>query len=99
MHLFVCFRFNHYSWLSDSYTSLKLIRQRYLRAQIQTINNKKKKSSEDLAALKRFEKELEPIDNFLDEARQQRDAILEEIGMNCIIIAYLMFSEFGNGLQ
>ena len=65
----------------DSYTSMKLIKQRYLRAQIETINSKKSKSAKDIEALKKLAKELEPITEFLDEARQQRDAILEEIGI------------------
>lgn len=87
------------SSLRDSYTSLKLIRQRHLLAQIQTINNKKKKSLPDLEALERLNKELEPINKFLDEARQQRNAILEEIGMNYHLIISLMFSKLGKRLQ
>lgn len=99
--------------LSDSYTSLKLIRQRYLLSQIQIINNKKVKSPDDVEALRKLEKELKPIKKFLDEARYHRDAILKEIGRVLLFIIYLvlvfgflgfffffllMYSQFRNGL-
>lgn len=66
---------------SDSYTSLKLIRRKYLETQINAIESKKSKSQADLTALGKLKKELEPIAEFLTQAKQQRDAILAEIGI------------------
>lgn len=66
----------------DSYTSLKLIRQKYLRAQIQALEEKKYKTGADKKKLAALQKELGPIQDFLREARKQRDAILKEIGMH-----------------
>lgn len=60
---------------------MKLIRQKYLRAQIQALEGKKYKTSADKTKLEALQKELGPIQKFLGEARQQRDAILQEIGM------------------
>jgi hypothetical protein len=52
-----------------------------LRSQIQSINDKKSLSAQDKKALVELEKELKPIEEFLADARKQRDAILKEIGM------------------
>jgi hypothetical protein len=89
---------------SDSYTSLKLVRQRHLLSRIQTINNKKVKSLQDNAELEKLQKELKPIEKFLGEARQHRDAILVEIGMVGLVLSsslldLLMFSQLGNRLR
>jgi hypothetical protein len=61
-----------------------------LRSQIQAINNKKSLTSQDKQALELLEKELQPIEDFLGDARKQRDAILKDIGMYylSVIIAY-----------
>jgi len=66
---------------SDSYTSLKLIRQKFLRAKIQAIEEKKHRTESDSIELKALKKELKPIESFLSDAKRQRDAILKEIGM------------------
>lgn len=64
---------------SDAYTSLKLVRRNYLHAKIRLVNEKKKKTADDNAMLKKLQDELVPIEKFLDEARQHRDAISSEI--------------------
>lgn len=69
---------------------MKLIRQKYLQTQISAIEAKKSKSRADLTTLAKLQKELVPIAKFLSEARQQRDAILLEIGI-CIIILICLF--------
>jgi hypothetical protein len=76
---------------SDSYTSLKLIRKKFLLAQIEALNEKEDRTDEDDAELAKLEKELQPIVDFLDDAKRQRDAILLEIGMppphpSCMLI-------------
>ena len=65
---------------SDSYTSLKLIRQKYLLAQIASFESQEVLSADDEATLQELQNELAPIAQFLDEAKQQRDSILAEIG-------------------
>lgn len=67
---------------------MKLIRQKYLQTQISAIEAKKSKSRADLTTLAKLQKELVPIAKLLSEARQQRDAILLEIGIFIIIICY-----------
>lgn len=65
----------------DSYSSPKIIRRKYLRAKIELLEGKKFRSGADVAELKALEKELGSIEDFLGDARKQRDAILEEIGL------------------
>ena len=72
--------------LSDSYTSLKLIRQKYLLAQIASFESQPVLSDEDESTLQELRDELAPIAQFLDEAKQQRDSILTEIGTYLLII-------------
>ena len=80
--------------IRDSYTSLKLIRKKFLLAQIEALKDKDKEdwSAEDDAQLKALEEELEPIVNFLDDAKKQRDAILVEIGMPFCFNTILIFT-------
>jgi hypothetical protein len=59
-----------------------LIQKKVLLAQIEALRNKEDRSAEDKAELKKLEKELEPINEFLEDAKTQRDAILVEIGMH-----------------
>ena len=76
----------------DSYTSLKIIRRNYLRAQIQVLSDKKSQSTKDKAALKKLQEELAPIEEFLSDAKKQREAIAKEIASlqhdntKCVII-------------
>jgi hypothetical protein len=52
-------------------------------------------SAEDTEELNRLRKELAPIEKFLNEARQQREAILREIGYLIFypdLFFYLIFS-------
>jgi hypothetical protein len=71
---------------------LNIIRRKFLQQKIQAINDKKKKSVDDLAALKKLKEELAPIEKFLNEAKQQRDAIKAEVASlqfdltKCVII-------------
>jgi hypothetical protein len=51
-----------------------------LKTQIEAIESKAKPTDADLRKLESLQKELEPIQNFLNDAKQQRDAILAEIG-------------------
>lgn len=80
------------SLLSDSYTSLKIIRRKFLQTKIQTINDKRVKTGADLGALKKLKEELAPIEKFLNDAKQQRDAIAAEVASmqldrtKCVII-------------
>lgn len=67
--------------LRDSYTSIKLIKQKYLTAQIEAIEQKKVQSAADKAKLDKLKEELRPISTFLTDAKKQRDAILKEIGI------------------
>jgi hypothetical protein len=69
------------SLFSDSYTSLKLIRKKFLLAQIEAIKSKEVRTKEDDTKLAKLEKELAPIASFLADAKRQRDAILVEIGV------------------
>jgi hypothetical protein len=76
----------------DSYTSLKIIRRNFLRAQIQAISDLKKPTAKDIAALKKFKEELAPIEKFLSNAKKQREAIAKDIASlrydatKCVII-------------
>lgn len=65
---------------SDSYTSLKLIRQKFLLTKIASLETQDVLSADDEATLQELREELEPITKFLDQAKQQRDSILAEIG-------------------
>jgi hypothetical protein len=58
-----------------------LIRKKFLLAQIEALNNKEDRTDEEDAELAKLEKELQPIVDFLDDAKRQRDAILLEIGI------------------
>lgn len=60
---------------------MKLIRRKFLQAKIDSIEEKKKKTQADLTALAKLKKELAPIADFLAQAKQQRDAMLSEIGI------------------
>ena len=90
----VCFLYLSLSQfiIRDSYTSLKIIRRKYLQQKIQAINDKKRMSAADVAALKKLKEELVPIEKFLNEAKQQRDAIAAEVASlqfdttKCVII-------------
>ena len=82
---------------------MKLIRRKYLLAQIDALTEKDVRSSAEKAKLKAFNKELEEITEFLDDAKAQRDAILQEICMNncsincsffCVGLPHVLFCQF-----
>ena len=58
------------------------------------LEEKKLKTGADKLKLAALQKELGPIQKFLSEAKQQRDAILTEIGMNSSIIIIIFFLFF-----
>ena len=61
-------------------------------AKIQAIGEKKSKTATDNVTLKKLQDELVPIEKFLNEARQHRDAIAGEVAnlqydkTKCVII-------------
>lgn len=63
-----------------------------MQTKIQAINGKKTKTAADLNALKKLQEELAPIEKFLSEAKQQRDAVAAEVASmrldrtKCVII-------------